>query len=202
MIPCSNTPWENPRLVSLIHEYAKFDDYAPCWMQGDGKAQPFVMTHYGASAELEVCDLLYTLVRYLRPAMVVELGCHKGIGTYALARACQDSAHGHVYTCDIDPEMVATAVRHLGELCPEWAEVAPIESSRMMHLVSQADFLWLDCDYEGRMASLREMKRGAVACVHDTRQEPMLREAVVGAEGFEYVNFGQTHRGLSIIQKM
>lgn len=204
MIPCANAavPWENPKLVSLLHELRQFPDIQPCWMRGGHPAveQPWVMPKYGQSAELEVCDLLYSLVRYLRPSMVVELGCHIGIGTYSLARACQDNNHGKVFTCDIEPEYIHTTVERLGALWMDWAEVHSVESARMMHMVGQSDFLWLDCDYEGRMEALKHLKPGAVAVVHDTRQEPMLADYIRSLD-LEYVQFGQTHRGLSVVQR-
>lgn len=201
-------PWENPRLVSLGYELAKQPDVEFCWMRGGhgpegATEQPWVMPIYGQSAELELMDLLYCMVRYLRPKVVVELGCHLGLGTYALGRGVQDAGGGVVYTCDNNNEYVRTTIsRCLG--LPVQVFELDSQDSAMVHIMHEADLLWLDCDYEGRVQALDEMKVGAVAVIHDTQQEPDLRKAVDANmnAGFQYVHFGQTHRGMSIVQRV
>jgi predicted O-methyltransferase YrrM len=182
--------------LNLLQELsAKFPDIKPVPMQGGGQAQPWTMAIYGASAEVELQELLYALVRQLRPEVVVELGCHLGLTSYALGRACQDNGAGRVYACDIEPEYTkATYERTLGlpvdvELC----------SAGCFPYVERADFLFIDCDYENRIGAIARIKPGATAIMHDTRQEPTLRNALDDS-GVRRLHF-PTWRGFSIFQK-
>jgi hypothetical protein len=105
-------PW--PRTaVSLLPEYLTMPDAQPAWMQGGGQAQPWFCSHYGASAEVELCDLLYAFIRLLKPELVVEGGCHIGVSTYAIGRALQDNGHGHCVTSDVDSEYAKVARQRL-----------------------------------------------------------------------------------------
>lgn len=54
----------------------------------------------------EVGDLLYGLVRMVKPERVVETGAHVGDSAIRIAQALQANGHGHLYTCDTDPAMV------------------------------------------------------------------------------------------------
>lgn len=58
------------------------------------------------SAEQEVSDFLYALVRLLKPRVVVETGCWKGDSTIAMARAVKENGRGMLYSCDIDKDLV------------------------------------------------------------------------------------------------
>lgn len=193
-------PWDDPEIVTTLHELKKFPDVKPCYMHGGHPCEelPWVMPIYGQSCEMEVADILYMLVRYLKPLYVVELGCHLGIGTYVLSKACKDNRMGQVWTCDVYGEMVVAT----GERCRGLgATIYQQDSNFSMSQVEQADFLWLDCDYEGRINALKHMKSGAVACLHDTNQEQVLADAVnsLGPD-YEHVSF-MTHRGMSIIRR-
>ena len=53
------------------------------------------------ATEVEVLELLYSLVRAMRPAVIVETGTYsKGIGTYYLATAARDNGFGEVHTAE------------------------------------------------------------------------------------------------------
>ena len=45
----------------------------------------------------------YVLVRITKPAVVVETGTDKGLGTLLIARALKEKALGKVYQLDLDP---------------------------------------------------------------------------------------------------
>lgn len=197
-------PWDDPEIVTTLHELKKFPDVKPCYMHGGHPCEelPFIMPIYGQSCEMEVADILYMLVRYLKPLYVVELGCHLGIGTYVLAKACKDNRMGRVITCDIHPLYCTEATNRCYFLdALDYVYQESSTSELMERHIKDADFLWLDCDYEGRINALKHMKSGAVACLHDTNQEQVLADAVnsLGPE-YEHVSF-MTHRGMSIIRR-
>lgn len=58
------------------------------------------------SAEKEVSDFLYALVRLLKPRVVVETGCWKGDSTIAIAKAVKENGRGELFSCDIDEGLV------------------------------------------------------------------------------------------------
>jgi predicted O-methyltransferase YrrM len=60
-------------------------------------------------------DLLYSLVRAIRPDTVVEFGTSFGISTIYLAAAIADSGKGHVYSTELSAVKVAAAHRNLLE---------------------------------------------------------------------------------------
>lgn len=181
--------------MSLLKELLRFADVNPVPMQGGGKEQPWLMPIYGASGEMELVDFLYAFVRLLRPELVVELGSHLGISTYGLARACQDNGNGRVVACDIEENCVLKSRAR----CEGLPATIHWMNAGWMPEIKEADFLFIDCDYENRIKALGMLKPGAVAVVHDTRQEPPLRDAIE-AQMTERVHV-DTWRGFSIIRK-
>lgn len=162
------------------------------WMQGDGEARPWLCPIYGMSTELEICDLLYSLVKLIRPKRIVETGCHLGIGTYALGKAAKEVG-GSVVSCDIDHHFCITTVERCNGL-PVWVSVTPAE--RLVELAS-ADFVFLDASEESRIACVPKLRSGAIGVMHDTRHEAFLREAF---SGVNFVHL-ESWRGATIFQK-
>lgn len=178
--------------MSLVWDYLAQSDVNPKWMQGGGEQQDWLCGIYGVSAEIELLDLLYTFVRLLKPSLIVEGGCHLGLGSYALGRAARDNGRGIVLTSD-------TELIHV-EKARERCEELPVEvrhCSLMELPVSEADFLFLDSSYETRIEAAHKMKRGAIAILHDSRQSPELAE---GIKDLQHINFDQTWRGWSLIR--
>ncbi|MEU6140666.1 class I SAM-dependent methyltransferase [Streptomyces sp. NPDC047081] len=60
-------------------------------------------------------DLLYSLVRAVRPATVVEFGMSYGISTLYLAAAVRDNGTGRVVTTELSKEKIAAAHRTFAE---------------------------------------------------------------------------------------
>lgn len=54
----------------------------------------------GAAIVPEEGELLYALVRAIKPKVCVETGTHKGLSTHYIAQALHDNGEGHLYTCD------------------------------------------------------------------------------------------------------
>lgn len=60
-------------------------------------------------------ELLYNLVRAVRPTTVVEFGMSFGISTLYLAAAVRDNGAGHVITTELSKEKIASARRTFAE---------------------------------------------------------------------------------------
>lgn len=58
------------------------------------------------SAEQEVSDFAYSLIRLIKPEFVIETGCYLGDSTYAMASAIKDNGFGDLISCDINQERV------------------------------------------------------------------------------------------------
>jgi predicted O-methyltransferase YrrM len=187
---------EGVRQMILPSESVKhFPDVNYVPMQGGGQAQPWMMPIYGQGVEAEMMDLLYTMVRILRPEMVVDLGSHVGMSAYALGCAVRDNDNkGRVVSCDIEAEYTSQTFERVKGL----PVAALMCSAHLLREVETADFLFIDCDYGNRIGTLKRIKKGATGVMHDTRQEPILRKAIDDS-GLKAVHF-DTWRGFSIIQ--
>jgi len=62
-----------------------------------------------AGVECEVGEFLYSLVRILKPAHVLETGTHWGIGASYMGMACKDNAKGQVDTIEFLREIYERA---------------------------------------------------------------------------------------------
>jgi predicted O-methyltransferase YrrM len=191
------------RAVSLLGEYLKMPDVHPKWMVGGGHRREWLCPIYGQSTEMELLDFLYFLIRLLKPRLVIEGGCHVGLGSYALGRGVQDNGHGEVITSDVDFECFKIATKRCEGL-PVTVNCCSIFGLPL----EQADFLYLDCDNpigskrphdEIRLELLAKAKPGALVLMHDTRHEPHLAEGIAKTQ-HQFINFKQTWRGFSLIQ--
>lgn len=177
----------------LARDYQRMPDVEFKWMEGGGAARPWLCPIYGMSTELEVLDLLYSLVKLIRPKLIVETGSHLGLGTYALGKAAKETG-AEVISCDVDLNYVdRTRERCVG--LPVSVVLCPAES---LPEIREADFIFLDGSETSRMKCIPRMKPGAIAVMHDTRQEIFLRESFVG--NGEVIHL-ESWRGASIFQK-
>lgn len=208
-VPLNAVPEIGDGWVSLIHELAVFPDVVPAYSHGGNEhRREWVLPMYGVSTELEALDVLYGLVRLLKPDLIVETGCFLGFGTYALGRGALDNGRGRVVSCDIvDTYCGVTRTRCGGR--PDGRTMAlPVEvrwcDAAEIPELDTCDFAWLDSgdseqqSYDSRIGALHRMKKGAVAAMHDTRNEPRLRQGIAEL-GLQAVHF-DTWRGLSLIQ--
>ena len=53
-----------------------------------------------SSASPEEAELLYALVRNLKPKVCLETGTHKGYASIHIGKALEDNGEGHLWTCD------------------------------------------------------------------------------------------------------
>jgi predicted O-methyltransferase YrrM len=188
------------RAVSLLGEYLKMSDVHPQWMMGDSHRREWLCPIYGQSTEMELLDFLYFLIRLLKPELVIEGGCHVGLGSYAIGRALQDNGHGRSATSDINLKFAEIAAARCQDL-PLYVRHCSVTELP----IQEADFLYLDCDSNGekpdeiRLELLAKANPGALVLMHDTRHEPHLAEGIAKTQR-QFINFKQTWRGFSLIQ--
>ena len=105
----------------------------------------------------EACDLLYGLVRALRPRHCIETGTHKGRSTLAITSALTKNNQGHLHTVDIFnyvdlrttlPPMMSARVTQVVGRSPEVFYQDPFVNMKKI------DFAFLDGAHDG--ATLRK----------------------------------------------
>jgi predicted O-methyltransferase YrrM len=62
-----------------------------------------------AGTEVEVSEFIYSLVRVLKPTLMLETGTHKGISSTYIGQAMKDNGKGQLYTCEIFQENINDA---------------------------------------------------------------------------------------------
>ena len=152
------------------------------------------------AAETEVSDFMYSLVRLLKPKVVIETGCYTGVTTLRMARALKANRYGHLSTCDIEQEHVD----EMNEISRRRS--LPLEAFRTtgLELIGRFDSIDLAfIDSGGDRAAeiakvLRRMGRFGVVALHDTAPhhwESGIQESV--KLPYLYMN---TPRGLTLFQ--
>jgi predicted O-methyltransferase YrrM len=127
----------------------------------------------GVATEVETVQLLYALVRAIKPTTIVETGTYLGAGTVWLARAVKDNKKGFVHSCDCDPGAVQSAKLLLDrENLLHHVNVERIDSLSFIRQFPEIDFAFLDSSMEGRVKEAELVlpvlsPRGFIA-VHDT----------------------------------
>jgi len=125
------------------------------------------------ATEVEVLELLYSLVRAMRPAVIVETGTYKGIGTYYLATAARDNGFGEVHTAEPFAHLAREARSRLAAKGLTNVTVHQKTGVDMIFRMSKTvDFAFLDSNMETRVPELVTLypmlKDGAIVAVHDT----------------------------------
>jgi len=195
-----STRYEPQGEVSLIHEMMKMPDCNPAYLHGGGTVMPQVLPVYGMSGEIELADLFYAFIRLLRPPLVVECGCHLGFTTWALGKAAQ-TYDGDVISCDISPTYVETSRLRCAGLPVHISHCSVLDETFIAYAVSQADFIFIDSDENTRIPTLRNVKPGAIAVIHDTKNEPELMGGLAITQTEQRIDFTETHRGFTLLRK-
>src|SRR3990172_6215017 len=116
----------------------------------------------GTSSELEMSELLYGLVRMLKPKLLVETGTYKGFTTAWLADAIKENNYG---------EYISLAQKYLSSLeLSKFVELRCI-SSYLVEELKEADFIYSDSDYQCRAKEIELAKKGCIIVIHDTSLE-------------------------------
>lgn len=127
----------------------------------------------GDSAEREVAEMLYGLVRGLQPDSCLETGTAFGETAYKICEALHDNGRGKLYTIECVAERVEHSQRQLGWAVGKWAEVIHADSLAWTPPDGVVfDFCWFDSWYPNRVPEFFRyrpfMRKGTIVCFHDT----------------------------------
>ncbi len=160
------------------------------------------------SAEVEVLDLLKSLVITLKPNLVVETGTFMGVSTLAIAEGLKQNGFGRVITVEYDPKVFAKAKERIDAsgLGP-WID-ARNQSSLDLQVEGTIDLLFSDSDINIREREVRhllpQVSPNGLILIHDSSShQKVVREAALRleAEGLISVVLIPTPRGLVVAQK-
>jgi predicted O-methyltransferase YrrM len=127
----------------------------------------------GMATEVEVLKLLYSLVRAIKPQVIVETGTYLGAGTMWLAKAAKANGFGVVNSCDIGGHFIQEAQELLKrEEVDGYAQLFVESGIQMIQRHSAIGFAFLDSGInirvdEAMMVLSRLSSRGVIA-VHDS----------------------------------
>jgi predicted O-methyltransferase YrrM len=160
------------------------------------------------TTEVEVLDLLKTLVMTMKPHLIVETGTFIGHGTVKLAEGAQANGFGKVITIEFDPDIRQRAISRFENagLSP-WIE-SRLESSLETNINGEIDFLFSDSHLKNREAEIRrllpQLNPQGLLVIHDASSHfKLVREAALRleAEGLISAVFLSTPRGVVIAQR-
>ena len=159
------------------------------------------------SAELEVLELLATLVTTIKPRLIVETGSFLGVSTEWMARGLQRNGFGKIISCEFDPVVYARAKERLAAspLMP-FIELRN-ESSLDMKIDGTIDLFFSDSDMPIREQEVKrflpQINPNGIILMHDaSSHHKVVRDAAksMEAEGLLSVVLLPTPRGLAIAQ--
>src|SRR3989304_1863153 len=165
----------------------------------------------GMAIELEVGELLHSMVRAVKPAVIVETGTHRGVSTAVIAQALKENGAGHLYTIDVVDFGVPTMLAEYG-LEKHVTYIQGDSRTALRHLLVEHtpfDFLWLDAlhDTDFVMAELESalpaLRSGFYVSLHDTtsslREGAAIRAIRSAYPSWEYIHF-RTARGFGLMR--
>ncbi len=104
------------------------------------------LTYGGISTEIEVLNRLYATILLLKPQCILETGAAGGVGTIALASACQANGFGEVHSIEFQ-ERLCRKVRNRLKFqgLSRWATVHHDDSRRFLRSTAlRFDFGFFD----------------------------------------------------------
>jgi predicted O-methyltransferase YrrM len=160
------------------------------------------------TAEVEVLELLRTLVTTIKPALVVETGSFLGVSTLWIAEGLKRNGFGRVISCEFDPIVFAKAQEKIAASgVAGWIELRN-ESSLEMQVKGTIDLFFSDSDLPIRRQEvtrfLPQISSTGLIIMHDASSHlKTVREAALQmeAEGLISVLLLPTPRGLVMAQK-
>lgn len=150
----------------------EFKGLAPC--PQDGRWE--IPTDSDICTEVETLQLLFGMVRTIRPKVVVETGCNVGCAAAVIVAALVANGtpypEGVLYSCDIEEAAVVAAYERLGHPIERWLITKEDGLELIKRHAHEADLYWIDSSDSSRMAELHWIrdhgKKGAVVLTHDT----------------------------------
>ncbi len=161
------------------------------------------------TTEVEVLNLLKTLVTTLKPNLVVETGTFLGHGTVNLAAGVRENGFGRVITIEFDPNIRNRALsRFQSSGLSPWIE-SRLESSLESNIDGTIDLLYSDSHLANREAEIRrllpQLNPQGLLVIHDASSHfKTVREAAhrLQAEGLISMVLLPTPRGVVIAQRL
>ncbi len=160
------------------------------------------------AAEKEVLDLLYAIVRALKPKLAVETGTFSGLSSTYIARAMQENGRGRLITCEMDPLVCESARKRFRDEHLDAIIDCRLCSSFNLAVDEQIDFFYSDSDVNIREQEVRnflsKLNPFGLILMHDASSHfKVVREGALRLEkeGLISVVFVSTPRGLVIAQK-
>lgn len=165
--------------------------------------------HDSMTAEVEVLEFLYALVKTAKPSLVVETGTFMGISTLAIAEAMEWNGLGRVVSCEKDPQVFEAEKQKIGASKFRDRIELRNESSLEMTVAGEIDLLFSDSDLESREQEVRrylpQVSPYGLILMHDSSSHlKQVREAALRMEreGLIAIVLLPTPRGLVIGQKL
>ena len=160
------------------------------------------------TAEVEVLQLLRTLVTTTKPELIVETGSFLGVSTLWMAEGLKANGFGKIVSCEFDPVVFAKAeetVTNSG--LAAWIDLRNA-SSLEMQVDGPIDLLYCDSDIAIREIEVRrflpQVRAHGLVLMHDASSHfGTVREAAkrLEAEGLLSCLLLPTPRGLVLAQK-
>jgi predicted O-methyltransferase YrrM len=176
------------------------------------KGQWSVVDQFGGgwAVELEVGELLHSIVRTLKPNLIVETGTHKGFSALMMAKAIQQNGIGRLHTVDLtDHDVKALFERFKVSSVATFHKMHSVDMLKSMPKDRKIDFLWLDADHAEESvlseigAAIPLLKPGSYVGFHDALIDPREDSAVKKVRAqhptWEYIRFFSA-RGVDIMR--
>jgi len=160
------------------------------------------------TAEVEVLDFLYSLVRTVKPRLIVETGTFTGVSTLRMAEALRDNNDGKIITVEYDPKVYAAAQERF--TASGLARYIDCRNGSSLEMIVDGtiDLLFSDSDPKIRGDEVRkflpQMSSNSVVLMHDAATVyPHVRESALRLEreGLISMVLLPTPRGLVVGQK-
>ena len=141
-----------------------------------GKSPQLWSMFDGFTAEVEVLDFLYALVRMTKPDRVLETGAWFGRSAIAIASALRDNGFGHLLTIEESDEVAEIALRNIEQENLGALITLEVANSLKIEVGSETyDFALFDSDVPLRAAEFNKfygrLEPGAIVVFHDTGVE-------------------------------
>ena len=152
-----------------------------------------------SSAEVEVSEFIFSLIRMMQPEFIIETGTCFGQTTEYIGRALKENSHGKCVSLEINEAMVEYARKRCVDLPVE----VILESSLDYTTDETIDFAWFDSlpaiRFDEFIKFLPNFSKGAIVCFHDTAPHFSTQYVDKLYDYGNVINF-KTPRGLTIVQ--
>ncbi len=156
----------------------------------------------GCTAEAEVLDFLYALVRLVKPANAVETGTWLGWSATAIAAAMRDNGFGRVLTIEADPEIAELANQNLRRAGFAGRVAQILADTREFTPTETYQFAYFDTKPALAAAEFRRfyehLEAGAIVVFHDVDGDAATDITALSQAGSLEGMFVATPRGLFV----